>query len=70
MACSHSPPATLRSIFSNRLRAAVVLAPLDSVIPSWAAVRAEAAAIGPSDWLAQHAYALRLVALIQKANPA
>jgi hypothetical protein len=42
---------------------------LDEAIPGWRAARAEAATINASDWLAQHAYAMRLVDLIQKANP-
>jgi hypothetical protein len=42
---------------------------LDAAIPGWSAARGAAASIGPSDWPAQHAYALRLVDLIQKANP-
>jgi hypothetical protein len=41
---------------------------LDAVIPGWKAARADGASLGASDWLAQHAYALRLVELIQKAN--
>jgi hypothetical protein len=41
---------------------------LDDVLPGWRAARPEAASIKPSDWLAQHAYAMRLVDLIQKAN--
>ncbi len=64
--------AILRSPDSSAgiLRALAVSAPLDAAIPGWSAARADAASIGPSDWLAQHAYALRLVGLIQKANPA
>jgi hypothetical protein len=42
---------------------------LDAAIPGWKAARADGASIGASDWLAQHVYALRLVELIQKANP-
>lgn len=41
---------------------------LDAAIPGWQASRAEGASLGPSQWLAQHAYALRLIGLIQKAN--
>jgi hypothetical protein len=41
---------------------------LDAAIPGWRTARADGASIGTSDWLAQHAYALRLVDLIQKAN--
>jgi hypothetical protein len=52
------------------LRVLAASAPLDAAIPGWAAARGGATSIGASDWLAQHAYALRLVDLIQKANPA
>jgi hypothetical protein len=41
---------------------------LDAAIAGWGMARATGASIGPSDWLAQHAYALRLVDLIGKAN--
>ena len=51
------------------LRAIAGTTILDTAIPGWSAARGEAAAIGPADWPAQHAYALRLVDLIQKANP-
>jgi hypothetical protein len=51
------------------LRAIAVTTVLDAAIPGWSAARGAAASIGPSDWPAQHAYALRLVDLIQKANP-
>ena len=52
------------------LRMLAISAPLDAPIPGWSAARGGAASIGASDWLAQRAYALRLVDLIQKANAA
>ena len=55
---------------SGLLRVIAASALLDAPIPGWSAARGEAAPIGASDWLAQHAYALRLVDLIEKANPA
>jgi hypothetical protein len=44
--------------------------PLDDAIPGWSAARGGAAAIGASDWAAQHAYSLLLVSLIERANAA
>ena len=41
---------------------------LDAAVPGWKAERAAGASIGAADWPAQHAYALRLVDLIRKAN--
>ena len=42
---------------------------IDDAVPGWAAARVQGSAIGPTDWVAQHAYAVRLVELVQKANP-
>ena len=41
---------------------------LDAAIPGWKAARTDGEPIGAGDWLAQHAYAVRFVELIQKAN--
>ncbi len=41
---------------------------LDDAIPGWSGARASGASIGASDWLAQRAYAMRLVDLIQKPS--
>jgi hypothetical protein len=51
------------------LRAVGGSAPLDAAVPGWSAARAGASAVGADDWAAQHAYSLRLVDLIRKANP-
>jgi len=41
---------------------------LDPVVAGWREARVGAATVQPSDWPAQHALAMRLVDLIQKAN--
>ena len=41
---------------------------IDDAVPGWAAARVQGSAIRSSDWVAQHAYAVRLVELVQKAN--
>jgi hypothetical protein len=41
---------------------------IDDVVPGWAAARVQGAAIRSTDWMAQHAYAVHLAELIQKAN--
>jgi len=55
---------------AEMLRVIAASASLDAVIPGWGATRAGAASVGATDWLAQHALSIRLVDLIQKANPA
>jgi hypothetical protein len=52
------------------LRRIADAAVLDTAIPGWSDARRAGASIGGSDWAAQHAFALRLVGLIQKVNPA
>lgn len=41
---------------------------LDQALPGWAAARAAGSSIGADDWLAQHAYAMRLVDIIKSAG--
>jgi hypothetical protein len=41
---------------------------LDAAIPGWRPARAEAAPLGPLDWLPQRALGVRLVDLIEKVN--
>lgn len=41
---------------------------LDAAVPGWADARTTGKTIAADDWLAQHAFALRLVDLIEKAN--
>ena len=42
---------------------------IDDAVPGWAAARVQGSAIRATDWVAQHAYAVRLVELVQKAKP-
>ena len=59
-----------RSVESSRNLLTVLVGSdaLDAAIPGWKTARPDGASIGSSDWPAQHAHALRLVDLIQKAN--
>lgn len=43
---------------------------LDGAVPGWSAARSELKGIGATDWSAQYRAGVRLVDLIQKANPA
>jgi hypothetical protein len=44
-------------------------APLEAGVPGWAAARAQAAGVDPTDWSAQFHYGLHLVDLIVKGSP-
>ena len=41
---------------------------VDDAVPGWAAARTQGSAIRSTDWVGQHAYAVRLVDLVKKAN--